>query len=109
METVFLETVNTTLHPKLPIAALGFLDHNESRYDTIVLCDADEMVRYKLIVVDRNLTGAFQRPISLVTFNDLHVCGSTHLKNQNEIGGVNYKQLLSAWVAFESLLWTENL
>jgi hypothetical protein len=62
MESIFQKTVSTTLHPKSPIDALEFLEHNASRYDTVVLYDADENERYELTVVDRNLTGNFQRP-----------------------------------------------
>ena len=85
-DTVFLETISTTLHPKSPIEVMGFLDHNESRYDKVVLCDADENDRYELTaVVD------------------------TYQANQKQTGGVSYKQLPSVWVPFKSLQWTENL
>ncbi|KAI2500210.1 methyltransferase [Fragilaria crotonensis] len=62
MESTFQKTVSTTLHPKSPIDAFEFLEHNASRYDTVVLYDADENERYELTVVDRNRTGDFQRP-----------------------------------------------
>ena len=58
METLFLETVHTTLHPKVPIDVDTFQIHNEFRYDNVSLCNSDGTERYQLTVVDRHFGGS---------------------------------------------------
>lgn len=57
METLFLETVSTTLHSKDPIDVTTFQIRNETRYDVVTLCDSDGNERYQLSVVDSRYGG----------------------------------------------------
>ena len=53
METVFLQTVSTSVFSDPPIDISKFLIHQEFRYDSILLRDADGHEQYLLSVVDR--------------------------------------------------------
>ena len=58
METVFLDTVSTSVFPDPPIDIANFQLHEKFRYDMILLRDSDGNERYQLVVVDRPFHGS---------------------------------------------------